>query len=123
MQITIGASKRKEKVYLSGSITHKKDAKKDFERVEKFLKGIGYEVKNPMSSKKEMSYKEYMREDLKMLLGCDYIYFVNDITTSKGAFVEQVVAMTVGIPRLSLQIHANDVMDTREGSVNFGKGE
>jgi len=35
------------------------------------------------------------------LLGCNYICYVNDVTTSKGAFLEKIVSDAVGIKEIT----------------------
>lgn len=88
------------KVYLSGSITKEPDYLVAFEVWEKHLKQCGYEVVNPASLPEEERYEDYLRRDIRLLLDCDAIFYVNDITTSKGAFVEGLVAKACGIREL-----------------------
>ena len=88
------------KVYLSGSITKKPNHLVDFEVWEKRLKQRGYEVVNPTSFPEEKRYEDYMKRDIRLLLDCDAIFYVNDITTSKGALVEGLVAKVCGIREL-----------------------
>ena len=80
------------KVYLSGAITSKPDYEADFDRAStKFPNCF-----NPCTVKAD-SYEEYMRRDIAELLKCDAIYFVNDITNSRGAQLEKAVAAACGI--------------------------
>ena len=88
------------KVYLSGSITKEPDYLIAFEACEKHLKQCGYEVVNPASFPEEERYEDYLRRDIRLLLDCDAIFYVNDTTTSKGAFVEGLVAKVCGIREL-----------------------
>ncbi len=88
------------KVYLSGSVTKEPDYLVAFELWEKCLKQCGYEVVNPTSLPEEERYEEYMKRDIRLLLTCDAIFYVNDTTTSKGAFVEGLVAKVCGIREL-----------------------
>lgn len=88
------------KVYLSGSITKEPDYLVAFEVWEKCLKQCGYEVVNPTSLPEEEQYEDYMKRDIRLLLACDAIFYVNDTTTSKGAFVEGLVAKACGIREL-----------------------
>lgn len=88
------------KVYLSGSVTKEPDYLVAFELWEKCLKQCGYEVVNPTSFPEEERYEEYMKRDIRLLLDCDAIFYVNDTTTSKGAFVEGLVAKVCGIREL-----------------------
>ncbi len=88
------------KVYLSGSITKEPYYLDTFEVWEKRLKQCGYEVVNPTSFPEEERYEDYLRRDIRLLLDCDAIFYVNDATTSKGAFVEGLVAKVCGIREL-----------------------
>jgi hypothetical protein len=92
--------RRKMKVYLSGSITKEPDYLVAFELWEKRLKQCGYEVVNPTSFPEVERYEDYMKRDIRLLLDCDAIFYVNDTTTSKGAFVEGLVAKVCGIREL-----------------------
>lgn len=92
--------RRKVKVYLSGSITKEPNYLVDFEVWEKRLKQRGYEVVNPASLPEVERYEDYMRRDIRLLLDCDAIFYVNDTTTSKGALVEGLVAKVCGIREL-----------------------
>ena len=88
--------KENMKVYLSGAITGDPNYKQHFAEAEKKLVELGYTVCNPCKVTTE-SYEEYLRIDLVELLECNYICYVNDVTTSKGAFLEKIVADAVGI--------------------------
>ena len=88
------------KVYLSGSITKEPDYLVAFEACEKHLKQCGYEVVQPAPVFEEGRYADYLGRDIRLLLDCDAIFYVNDTTTSKGAFVEGLVAKACGIREL-----------------------
>lgn len=88
------------KVYLSGSITKEPYYLETFEVWEKRLKQCGYEVVNPASFPEEERYEDYLRRDIRLLLDCDAIFYVNDTTTSKGAFIETMVCEACGIREL-----------------------
>jgi hypothetical protein len=84
--------KGRERVYLSGAITNKHDYEADFANAStKFPNCF-----NPCTVKAD-SYEDYMRRDIAELLKCDAIYFVNDITNSRGAQLEKAVAAACGI--------------------------
>jgi hypothetical protein len=84
--------KGRERVYLSGAITNKPDYEADFANAStKFPNCF-----NPCTVQAN-SYEEYMRRDIAELLKCDAIYFVNDITNSRGAQLEKAVAAACGI--------------------------
>ena len=91
------------RVYLSGSITSSKAYKIEFAKAEQQIleKFPWCTTFNPLSINAE-SYQEYMRADISKLLDCDFIYFVNDIASSKGAFIEKIIAETCGIKEIKL---------------------
>ena len=84
------------KVYLSGSITSDPNYKEHFTAAREYFTNLGYGVVDPTQFTAE-SYEEYLRIDLLELLECNYICYVNDVTTSKGALVEKIVSDAVGI--------------------------
>lgn len=95
------------KVYLSGAITSltESEYKKAFLTYEKELKQQGHFVVNPVTVgevlktklKKEPSYEEYMKTDLKELLDCDAIFLIPGWQKSKGAKFEKEVATMAGL--------------------------
>ena len=89
------------KVYLSGSITKEPDYLVAFELWERYLKQCGYEVVNPASFPEEKRHEDYMKRDIHLLLTCDAIFYVNDTTASKGAFIEMMVCKACGIRELT----------------------
>ena len=91
------------RVYLSGAITGNDDALEEFQDAEDELVWQGYDCFNPMSlAGKYRTEKEYMRKDIEELAKCEFICFVNDISTSNGARLESEVARACGIKELSL---------------------
>lgn len=90
----------RKKVYLSGAISGKNDYHDDFEKWENFFLDKGYRVFNPVKQKEKERHEEYLKADLAQLMKCDFIFFVNDISSSKGAFVEKMVADACGIKEL-----------------------
>ena len=84
--------KGRERVYLSGAITNKPDYEADFALAAKRFPNCF----NPCTVVAD-SYEDYMRRDIAELLKCDAIYFVNDITNSRGAQLEKAVAAACGI--------------------------
>lgn len=91
------------RVYLSGAITGNDDAGVEFNAGEDRVRDFGFECFNPMTLKgKYRTEEDYMRHDIMELMKCEFIYFVNDISTSKGAKVETQVALACGIKELKL---------------------
>lgn len=97
---------KKPKVYLSGKISGLTEVeyKTKFNSAELFLTGLGYDVINPVSYDKikDGSWEDYMKQDLKLILDCDYIYLLDNWEDSKGARMEYNLACDLKIPRLSI---------------------
>ncbi len=91
-----------KRVYISGPIKGVVDYLDNFARVETKILHMGYEVVNPCTLKHDhdKSYESYMKEDLKALLDCDFIYMLGGWRKSKGANFELETAKICGIPRL-----------------------
>ena len=89
------------KVYLSGAITSDPDYKTHFKSAAKKLTSLGYAVFDPTTISAD-TYEDYLRRGLAELLVCNYIYYVNDVTTSKGVLVEKIVAESCGIRELRI---------------------
>ncbi len=94
------AQKYNNRVYLSGAITHDQNYKQAFAVAEDYFLANGFEVVNPAKSFKEDSYQDYMRKSLQELSLCGSICYVNDTTTSKGAFIERLNAEALGLMRI-----------------------
>lgn len=97
---------KKPKVYLSGKVSGLSEVeyKTKFNSAELFLTGLGYNVINPVSFDKikDGSWEDYMKQDLRLLLDCDYIYLLDNWEDSKGARMEYNIACDLKIPRLSI---------------------
>lgn len=97
---------KKPKVYISGRITGLSEEvyKNNFNSVELYLTGLGYDVINPVSYTpiENGTWEDYMKRDLKLLLDCDYIYLLEGWQDSDGASLEYTVAETLGIKVLEL---------------------
>lgn len=90
-----------KKVYISGAIAHYdlEERKAAFGNAERFLALKGYEPVNPFKNglPDEAHWREHMRADIALLLGCDYIYMLRGWELSKGAKLELDVASSCGI--------------------------
>lgn len=93
---------KREKVYISGAIAHHdiEERKRAFEDAARFLDLKGYEPVNPFENglPEDADWREHMRADMALLLGCDYIYMLSGWEKSKGAKLELDVASSCGIP-------------------------
>ena len=64
------------------------------------LRALGYEVVNPaekQSETEDLSWEEYLRQDLQQMLTCDTIALLPGWETSKGAHLELHVGHRVGM--------------------------
>jgi hypothetical protein len=63
------------------------------------LEKSGNIVINPFEvcSNQNLSYEEYLRFDIRALTFCDAIYLLKDWGKSKGANIEYLVAMNIGL--------------------------
>ena len=99
-----------KKVYISGQITglDENEYKKLFNEAEDILVAFGYDPVNPIALDEAedttgWTWHDYMKRDIKLLCGCDYIYLLPNWAKSKGAKVEYMVADILQIPCLNLQ--------------------
>ncbi len=88
------------KVFLSGSITSDKDYKIMFYAANEHFTNMGHSVVDPSRLPPDWPYEKYVRVCIKELTKCDAIYYVNDVTTSKGSFIERIVALACGIEEI-----------------------
>ena len=95
-----------KRVYLSGKITGLAEDvyMHRFKQAELKLKQLGYIVINPAKKGEIPGYKwtDYMKEDLKLLMDCDFIYMIPGWEDSKGAVLEHSLSQTLGIPVLKV---------------------
>lgn len=103
----------KKKIYISSPITgyNLNERHKFFARIEKELTILGYKAVNPMAKPMSDSapYTEHMKEDLRLLLGCDGIVVPNRWRCSKGCETERRVADACGIPVVGVIGEAHDL--------------
>jgi len=87
------------KIYISGAITNDPDYLAKFDRVEKHLTALNFEVVNPTKLQHDhnKSYKNYMKEDIRELLNCDAIFMIYGWDKSAGAKLEKKVADACGL--------------------------
>lgn len=79
------------KIYIAGRVSGIKyeTAKKNFSKYERFWRGNGYEVVNPIKlCKKEWGWWRCMAVCLWNLRKCDSVYFMPNYVYSKGARIE-----------------------------------
>ncbi len=88
------------KVFLSGSISHDDNYKKHFKEKSDLFEAQGMEVFDPSLLPPNLPYTTYIKLCLAELVTCDFICYVNDVTTSKGSFIERIVAAACGIEEI-----------------------
>ena len=90
-----------KRVYISGPIEHHdlEERRAAFGRAEQLLELHGFQSVNPMKNglPDEAHWREHMRADIALLLGCDFIYMLQGWELSKGAKLELDVASSCGI--------------------------
>jgi len=91
-----------KKVYISGQITGIENYVEKFNTSQIALEMDGYEAVNPctLPHDHDKSYESYMKEDIKALLECDFIFMLYGWRNSKGARFERHTAMICGIHKL-----------------------
>jgi hypothetical protein len=89
------------KVYISGPISGLSDLNRSaFERAEKKLTEQGHTAVNPLKAspvRDNWEWKDYMRNDILELLGCDSVYALTGWEQSRGAKIEIELARTLGM--------------------------
>lgn len=90
------------KIYIAGKITgcNLYDAQYKFRKASRMLRECGHTPVNPMdkvSEQEGLSWADYMKEDIPLLLCCDAIYLLPDWADSKGARLEKIIAEELGM--------------------------
>lgn len=92
-----------EKVYISGEISgtpeFEESQRVKFEEAEIKLKEKGFVVVNPfkLNHEKAETWSDYMRTDIKALMDCTHIFMLRGWGNSRGARIEQQLAVNLGI--------------------------
>lgn len=109
----------KIKIYLSGAITGREDYQKEFyEAKEKLIKFQEENNKRKDTEKIDLDiivpcdydhlnksgrWEDYLKNDIKLLVDCDCLIDIeNGSENSKGAMLEKMICMALGIPIISL---------------------
>jgi len=96
------------KIYISGPISNDPYHSDAFEKASEYLTHLGYRVVNPLNIKEktfkgpDKEYKlwnYYMRQSIKLLMGCDQIYMLEKWKESRGAKIEHQLALDLSMPR------------------------
>ena len=93
------------KVYISLPITGKdlQEQKRHADDVATFLLTAGFTPVNPFNNglNDGAPYEEHMREDLKMMLGCEAVFLCKVWTRSRGCLLEREAAKGCGLTIVS----------------------
>ena len=91
----------RKKIYISGAIEHHdlEERRKAFGDAERYMSLKGFAPVNPFKNgvSPDAHWREHMRTDIGLLLGCDGIYMLRGWELSKGAKLELDVASSCGI--------------------------
>ena len=91
----------RKKIYISGAISHYdlEERKAAFNASDRFLSLKGYEAVNPFDNgvSDDADWREHMRADIRVLVGCDGIYMLQGWEQSKWAKLELDVASSCGL--------------------------
>ena len=91
------------KAYISGPMTGIENFNMPaFNKASLLLKEKGYEPVLPVTYVEGKSYQQYLKEDIKELLECDYIFLLDNWRNSHGANLEYIIARECGIEELKL---------------------
>jgi len=99
------------RLYISGPMTGMPEHNRpEFNHVAARLRERGYEVVNPaeLPSSPEMTWEDYMREDIRQMMGCQGVATLNGWSESRGARVEVNLARELKIPVLFWMFWSNE---------------
>lgn len=88
-------------IYISGPMSGLPDLNfPAFNAAAAELRADGYTVLNPAEKQEEgkpdMTWEDYMRIDIRMMMDCNAIYMLPGWTKSRGARLEQLIAVELG---------------------------
>lgn len=90
-----------KKIYISGPMTGIADFNfPSFNKAASELRAKGHTVINPAEKQDEgnpdMTWYDYMRQDIRMMMDCDTIFMLPGWSCSKGAKIEWSLAVALG---------------------------
>ena len=94
------------KIYISGPISHDPFHEDAFTKAEEYLRHLGYEVINPIDipdkefdgpDRDVQKWNYFMRASIKLLMDCDQIYMLEGWEDSRGARLEQKIALQLAM--------------------------
>ena len=92
----------KIKVYISGQITARTAQENDlaFNDAALKLEAMGFEPVSPWAGDEGMTWEQYMKRDIQMMMDCDMIFMLENWDMSKGACIERSLALQLHYPVL-----------------------
>lgn len=94
-------NRNSKKVYISGPMTGLPNLNYEaFHKKADVLRKRGFAVANPaehFNGRQDLARETYLREDVKQLVECDYITFLEGWKSSKGAVLEYLISLECGI--------------------------
>ena len=94
-----------KKVYISGPITGMHELNiKAFEEAEKYINSVkGHIAVNPFNLDNDgcESWESFMRRDIKALMDCDRLVYLEGSMSSRGAQLEIYIARSLFIPTIT----------------------
>ena len=114
--------------YISGPVSGVKDNNAElFHAAEIMLQALGYDTVNPVTAHGDaaacMTYTEFMRADLLLLLGCDILLLLPGWQYSKGSTHEVAFANICGIPIYSFSTLEHPMIGSPWGQVSVAPVE
>tara|TARA_R110002051_G_scaffold294526_1_gene359820 strand:- start:67 stop:390 length:324 start_codon:yes stop_codon:yes gene_type:complete len=97
------------KIYISGPISHDPHYEDSFSKAEEYLSFLGYKVTNPVDipdrdfdgpDRDVQKWNYFMRASIKLLMDCDQIYMLEGWEDSRGARLEQKIALQLAMPTM-----------------------
>lgn len=113
--LDVGTDKGQYKIYICGAITglNPVRCRALFQIAQNKIATNWRVVLNPFDNGlgDDASWEDHMRADIKMLMECDAMYVVNDISNSKGAKIELNLARALGITVMSYKMTDQRLME------------
>lgn len=101
-------NRKPHKVYVSGPMTGMPNLNYEaFHKKADELRRKGYSVVNPaehFNGRQDLSRETYLKEDVKQLVSCNYITFLEGWKSSKGAVLEYLISLECGIKVLEEEV-------------------
>lgn len=105
------------KIYISGPISGTPHLnKQSFAAAESFVRHMGHEAFNPLKNGLRFTapWADHMRTDIKALMDCDALIYLQGHERSRGASLEVDIARRIGMRCMSLQEFMADALQSIE---------